>query len=195
MSPFTCFQGRMDKLERGLTGLAGVLMLLALAVPIWHVHLWAPQYPEGMDLWIHARTLSGNLQNINILNHYIGMKPISVEAFTEFVWMAPALGGLGGLILASALAGRREAVPAAWGALFAFNAFMVWDLHRWMYAWGHELDPHAAITIAGFTPPALGFKHIANFYVTSYPSYGGVLVVLATILGGLAAWHAYRSSP
>jgi copper chaperone NosL len=168
-------------------------MLLALAVPIWHVHLWAPQYPEGMDLLIHARTLSGNLQNINILNHYIGMKPIAVSAFPEFVWMTPALLALGSADLLAALVGRREAMLAAIAALFGFNAYMIGDLFRWMYDWGHTLDPHAAITVAPFTPPALGFKHIANFYVYSFPSFGGALVVLATLIGALALWHVVRS--
>lgn len=189
------FHRRMDRVERPLVALAGLMMLGSLFLPIWHVHLWAPQYPEGMDLWIYARTITGNLQNINILNHYIGMKPIGVESFPEFVWMTPVLAALAVIIMLTALINRREGLISTGAAVVAFNGFMIWDLYHWMYAWGHELDPHAAITVPPFTPPALGFKHIANFYVTSFPSYGGILVIGATLLGGLAAWHAYRSSP
>jgi copper chaperone NosL len=189
------FHRKMDHVERPLVALAGALMLASLMLPIWHVHLWAPQYPEGMDLWISARTITGNLQNINILNHYIGMKPISVASFPEFLWMTPVLAALGIVIMLTALSNRREGLLVTGAAVVAFNAFMLWDLFHWMYLWGHELDPHAAITVAPFTPPTFGIEHIANFYVTSFPSFGGVLVMLATLIGGLAAWHAWRSSP
>lgn len=187
------FHHKMDRVERPLVALAGAMFLVSVLLPIWHVHLWAPQYPEGMDLWIYARTLTGNLQNINILNHYIGMRPISVQSFPEFTWMMPVLVALGAIIMLTALSNRREALIVTGAAVVGFNAFMIWDLYHWMYAWGHELDPHAAITVPPFTPPAFGYEHIANFYVMSFPSFGGVLVILATLLGGLAAWHAWRS--
>lgn len=185
--------GRMDGVEQAMVFLAAAMVCSALALPIWHVHLWAPQYPEGMDLNIFARTITGSLQNINILNHYIGMKPVSARSFPEFHWMTPALGSLAGVIFASGLTKRREAMLVAWAALYGFCAYMLWDLYHWMYNWGHQLASNAPITVAPFTPPALGWEHIANFYVMSFPSWGGLGVVLATVVGAFTVWHAIRS--
>jgi copper chaperone NosL len=187
------FHRPMQRPERGLIGLVGAMLLASLLLPIWHVHLWSPQYPEGLDLFIHARDITGSLQNINILNHYIGMKPIATSSFPEFVWMGPAIAGLGVINLLAALTGRREAMCASMAALYGFCLYMFWDLYHWMYDWGHNLDPNAAINVPGFTPPVFGFKHIANFYVSSYPSFGGTLVVAATLAGFYALWHALRT--
>ncbi len=180
--------------ERLLIGLAGGGILLALILPIWSIFLQSQQYPEGLSLFIHARSLQGDLQNINILNHYIGMKPLSIEAFPEFTWMAPVLMGLGGLFILAALVGRRELMPVVSLVLLGFCVFMLWDMSQWLHAWGHDLDPRAPMTVAPFTPPALGFKKIANFVVWSMPNGGGVLIILSSIAGPWVLWRNFRHS-
>ncbi len=63
----------------------GCLMLFAvLYVPIWRIDLDAPQYPEGLEMFISADGLSGGVDIINGLNHYIGMKTLHNEDFMEF---------------------------------------------------------------------------------------------------------------
>lgn len=187
--------GRMDLRERGLLVAAALLIASALLLPIWRVYLWAPQYPEGLRVYIHARDLTGNVQGINILNHYIGMKPLSVEMFSEFIWMTPVLAALAALMLLIALVGRRELALPGWLVLVGFDFFMLWDLHRWMYDWGHNLDPMAAMTIDPFTPPVLGFKQIANFVVWSLPTWGGVTIMCASLVGPLWVWFSLKRSP
>jgi copper chaperone NosL len=184
----------MDRVERFLVCLAGILMLLACVLPLWQVNLRSQQYPEGLKLVIHAQHITGNVQSINILNHYIGMKPISDAAFPEFTWMMPALATLGVVLLLVSLLGRREGIFAGRLMLLGFDGYMLWDLYHWMYDWGHQLDPRAAIRVASFTPPLLGFKHVANFLVLSFPSWGGICVMLASFIGVYTLWYAVRQS-
>ena len=65
------------------TALLGTLYVL----PIWRVTLDAPQYPEGLGMQIWLNTITGikpnDLDNINNLNHYIGMKRIVPESIPE----------------------------------------------------------------------------------------------------------------
>lgn len=185
---------RQSRLERGLLAAAGVMVLGALFLPIWEIYLQSQQYPEGIRMFIHARTLTGNLQSINILNHYIGMKPLSVEMFSEFTWLSPVLMLVGGALLVAAALGRRVFAWLAWLGLYVFDFGMLFDLFRWMNDWGHHLDPHAPMSIAPFTPPVLGFERVANFVIYSFPSWGGMLVVLASLFGLGAAWQAWRCS-
>lgn len=195
MSLIAIFRGRMSPLERILLALGGVFVLSNLVLPIWRVYLRAPQYPEGLHMDIFARSLAGDIQNINILNHYVGMKPLSVDVFSEFRWMTPTLGALGLTILLAGLWGKRWGGACGWLALYAFDGFMLWDLFRWMYDWGHDLDPRAAMSLPPFTPPVLGFEQVANFTIFSFPSFGGSLIVVASLMGLYALWHAARSSP
>ncbi len=51
---------------------------------MWRIDLVAPQYPEGLMLLIYPDKLAGNVDIINGLNHYIGMKTLHTEDFIEF---------------------------------------------------------------------------------------------------------------
>jgi hypothetical protein len=184
--------GKLSGLDRWLVFGAAALILLALIVPIWRVYLWAPQYPEGLRIYISAHEVTGRLSEVNTLNHYIGMKPVTTESFAEFSWMPKALLILAGIIGAVALIGRRELILPGWLALGAFDLYMLYDLYFWMYDWGHDLDPMAAITMKPFTPPAVGYKHIANFYVYSLPTWGGVGIIVASLIGAAVLWRGLR---
>src|SRR5690606_19488279 len=70
--------------------------------PLWQITLEAPQFPEGLQLNIWVNKLSGSskhiIQNINILNHYIGMKFIEEDSIPElkyFPYVIYAMLGLG----------------------------------------------------------------------------------------------------
>src|SRR5690606_15980288 len=103
----------MTPRSRLLLALAALVGLAALVLPLWEVRLGAPQYPEGIGLRIHAHTVAGlkpnDLQNINGLNHYIGMKPISPEAIPELRYMPWLIGALALAGVAVALRGSRRA--------------------------------------------------------------------------------------
>jgi hypothetical protein len=160
---------------------AGVLLILALFFPLWKITMFANQFPEGLRLSIYAHQLVGgnggtDLQGINILNHYIGMRELQAEDFLEMKFIPFVLG----IFL---LLGLRTAVFARFGnvvdltVLFVYFAVFSFGTFAFrMYTYGHHLNPEAPIKVPGFTPPVFGHQHIANFDVYSYPGPGTFLL-------------------
>ena len=167
--------------------LAAVALALAVAyvTPLWHIGLDAPQYPEGIGMFVWIDTITGqkpnDLHSINGLNHYIGMKAIVPDSIPELKVMPWVVATLMVLGVAAAAIGRRFLL-VAWTALFAIvaGAGLV-DFWRWGYDYGHNLDPTAAIRIPGFSyqPPLLGSKQLLNFTAHSWPGLGGWVLALA----------------
>lgn len=173
-----------------LIGTAGLCLLASLFLPIWRITLDAPQYPEGMGMQIWARTITGENPNdldiINQLNHYIGMKKIVPESIPELRIIAPVIGVFGILCLLAAFRPRAWSVAILLVGLSAAGAFGLYDFWRWEYDYGHNLDPRAAIRIPGmsYQPPLIGTAKLLNFTSTSWPAAGGYLLFAA---GGLLA--------
>jgi copper chaperone NosL len=55
---------------------ATALVALSVQLPLWTMTMRAPQYPKGLRLYASGGGMSGDLRELNILNHYIGMPPI-----------------------------------------------------------------------------------------------------------------------
>jgi hypothetical protein len=165
---------------------AVALMATAYILPLWRVDLIAPQYPEGLGMLIRIDGVVGlkenDLNSINGLNHYIGMKAIEPDAIPELKWMPWILAGLiaGGLAVAGL--GRRLPLYVYGVVLIGVLSAGLWDYWRWGYDYGHDLDTeHAIIKIPGMTysPPVIGRKKLLNFTATSWPSGGGIALGLA----------------
>jgi hypothetical protein len=180
---------------------AGALALAPTYLfPLYNMTMFAPQYPEGLRLHIYSYKLDGgnqgqDIKEINVLNHYIGMRDLVAEDFTEFKWMPFVIGVFGLLMLRAAVLGKMSHLVDM-AVLFAyFGAFSLWSFAYKMYSYGHSLDPKAAVRVEGFTPPLFGYKKIANFEVYSYPDAGSYALVAATLLllGALfVAWRQGR---
>jgi hypothetical protein len=192
----------VNKLSRILAAVSGFLLAGVFAFPLWRIGLIAPQYPEGLGMVIGIRTVRGaadqDLNNINELNHYIGMKIIDPAAIPElrwFPWIAGAL--VAGLLIAAAW-GRRGFLYA-WVAAFAVAAAAgMWDFWRWTWDYGHNLDmEHAIIKVPGaiYQPPIFGTRQILNFTASSWPGIGGWLAFLAFAVAAAAVWTAWRERP
>ena len=172
---------------------AVALLATAFFLPLWRVELIAPQYPEGLGMLIRINGVVGlkpnDLQSINGLNHYIGMKAIEPDAIPELRWMPWILGGLvvGGLGVAAL--GRRLPLYLWGAALAVLLGVGLWDYWRWGYDYGHNLDmEHAIIKIPGMTyqPPLIGRKKLLNFTATSWPASGGIAMGIGAALVALA---------
>ena len=169
--------------------------------PIWRIDLTAPQYPEGLGMQIRINTIAGltpyDLDRINNLNHYIGMKAIQPEAIPELAVMPWLVGGLIVLGLLVAALGRRSMLYA-WTTAFATVAIAgVADFWRWSYDYGHNLDfENAIIKVPGmsYQPPLIGTKQLLNFTATSWPALGGWFAFLAMALAVTAVVLTWRSS-
>ena len=157
--------------------MAAVVLLSAMLFPLWSIHLTAPQYPEGIGMYIRANTIVGwtefDLAKINNLNHYIGMRPIEPEAIPELRFMPWLFAALAAAGLAVAAVGRRRALLAWLVAFAALGVLGLADFYRWAYDYGHNLDAETAIiTIPGmsYQPPLIGTKQLLNFTATSLPA-------------------------
>ena len=192
----------MTRLSRLLVGAAALLLALLYVLPLWHVRLVAPQYPEGLGMSIHIASVQGatetDLNNINNLNHYIGMKRIEPDSISELRIMPYVVAGLMALGLAAALVGRRW-MARAWVAIFAVVAVVgLADFYKWEYDYGHDLDfENAIIKVPGmnYQPPLIGSKQLLNFRATSLPDSGGYVLIGALALGVVAVLVDWRRAP
>jgi copper chaperone NosL len=178
---------------RVLLVVAALLLIPMYLTPIWRVYLDAPQYPEGIGMQIWINTVKGmkenDLENINNLNHYIGMKRIEPESIPELRIMPIVVGVLIAAGLGAAALGRRR-IAQAWVITFLVIAVVgLADFWKWEYEYGHDLDmENAIIKIPGmsYQPPLIGSKQLLNFTATSLPGAGGIAAMLALGIGVLA---------
>lgn len=188
----------MARSTRILLAAAALALSLLYVLPLWHISLQAPQYPEGLGLYIGVNRISGekpqDLSSINNLNHYIGMKVITPEDIPELRYMPWMVAGLIGLGVAAAASGKRPLLYL-WTGVFTLGALAgLIDFYKWEYDYGHDLDPEAIIRIPGMTyqPPLLGSKQLLNFHATSWPAAGGWITIVALLLGLYLAVREWR---
>ena len=176
-------QGRLSWLARGLIAVAALLPLLTFVWPLWHYFFEAPQYPEGLAMQIWSHKLTGRVDLINGLNHYVGFMQLHAEDFWELRVLPIAIVLVSAAGLLAAALGRLRWFTA-W--LIGYGAFAVLgmaDFFRWLWQFGHTIDPMAAITMEGYTPPMLGTSVFMNFYITAWPGWGAVALAGGFILG------------
>lgn len=162
--------------------LAAVLLLLAAALPLWSMTLRAPQYPQGLRLVIDGRGAHGDVDELNALNHYIGMLPIDTSQFPEGRLFYPAVVVLAvGLALSALVPWRWLRLLVALG-IWAMPLVFLADLQWRLYQFGHSLDPAAAFRLPAFTPLVLGPTEVMNFNVTAKPGIGLGLLMLSAIV-------------
>jgi copper chaperone NosL len=178
---------------RIITIICAVALGVSLLFPLWRIDLTAPQYPEGLGLKIYPHKIGGDVEIVNGLNHYIGMRTLHTEDFFEFIILPYLIGmfALFGLIAAFV---RKRWFFYTWVALFvAFGIIAMFDFYRWEYNYGHNLDPNAAIIVPGmaYQPPLIGFKQLLNFGAYSFPDVGGyifIIVGLLLVVTGFLEW-------
>lgn len=184
----------MKQLPRLLMFLAALSLLALFIWPMWKIVLYAPQYPDGVEMHIYINKLGGTspgtLQNVNILNHYVGMKAIEPDSIPELQYFQYVILALVFLGLVAAVVNRRWAFMA-WLILLVVLAIAgIYDFYLWEYDYGHNLSDTAPIKIPGasFQPPLIGVKEILNFTAVSLPHWGGYFFGLGMILAGIASW-------
>lgn len=187
---------KISVLSRALLILAGFALVYSLFVPIWRIELDAPQYPEGLYLLIYADKIGGNVDIINGLNHYIGMKTLNTNDFFEFKILPYLIGFFVLFIIVSAVIGKKKLLYTLLGFFVLFGIVSMADFWRWEYDYGHNLDPNAAIIVPGmaYQPPLIGFKQLLNFGAYSFPDKGGWLMIAAGMLILAASLIEYRRS-
>jgi hypothetical protein len=182
--------------------LLATVMLIAVSTlfPLWQMHLVAPQYSDGLDLYIYSYKIEGgglhgqHLNEINNLNHYIGMKPIQGADFMEMRWMPFVFGLIILMTLRSIVFGEMSNVVDLFAVYAYFGAFSIGSFWYRLYTYGHSLDPHAPLQISPFTPALIGVKQIANFREYGFPQLGAYLLCGSVLLVAIAGWLSRKES-
>lgn len=171
-------------------------MISAYYVPLWEILMWAPQYPEGLEMKIWIDNLSGDVRIISALNHYIGMKHIEVSMFPEFKYMIYIVGAMIAIGILTAIINRRVMLVIFATLIVAAGIAALVDFYLWGYDYGHNLDPTAPIVVPGmsYQPPLIGTKQLLNFTAYSGPAIGGWIFLIAGILAiGILIFEIYKS--
>jgi len=187
----------MSKTSSILMWVAAVLFAGVYFFPLWTIDLKAPQYPDGLGINIWVSKITGrqphDLQNINGLNHYIGMRSIEPDEIPELKYMKYVTAAL--ILFAAAVAffRRRWLLVAFVVVAIGLSAVGMYDFWQWEYNYGHALDPAAAIKVPGmsYQPPLFGTKQLLNFTTTAWPGIGGWAAMLAVALSVIALLKSF----
>ncbi len=184
----------MKNLSKWLMIIAAIILLGVFLFPIWNIDLRAPQYPEGLGLniWVNQITgqKDGDLNLINNLNHYIGMKTIHPESIPELQVMPyiiiffAVFGMLAGIV-------NKKWIKLIWLTLLVVVlVYGLYDFYLWGYDYGHNLNPNAPIKVPGMTyqPPLLGSKQLLNMNALSLPGIGTYLITISILLSSISIY-------
>lgn len=186
--PGPMIQTRRRVLVALLSISAAVLIFVSFFLPYWKFTLVAPQYPYGLHVTVYLNKLEGDVRELDILNHYIGMKKMEEAAQFERKIAFWAVLMLSLITLAFLFSGRKGAIFFVLPAL-GFPVGFIADLFFWLYKFGHDLNPHAPIKITPFTPTLFGEGKVAQFktFATFGPGFylavaGAILIFIAFVL-------------
>lgn len=174
----------LNPLSRAAVGLAALLPLGTYFLPLWRIDLWAPQYPEGLVMKIWLTKLTGDVDIINGLNHYIGMAHIREEMFPEFAILPYVVAFYVAFGLLTFALANRKLLVAYLVLIVGAGVVALVDFYRWGYEYGHNLSPDAPIKVPGmsYQPPIIGYKALLNFGAYSVPDWGGWLFIATGLL-------------
>lgn len=186
--------------KAGLLMIFGSLLLLGLfKFPLWNIMLGAPQYPDPLGMNIFINGIKGvsefDIQNIDGLNHYIGMKKIpKPEQMWEFRTFPLVIGGMAFLGVLIGFLGFFGKISYHWFLgwfilMTVLGVLGMYDFNSWLIEYGTDLDPNAIMKMTNldgtpltYEPPLLGSKKILNFTAHSYPRIGAYMMFAGMLL-------------
>lgn len=172
-------------LPSALLMLAALLLVISIFLPYWRMTMFAPQYPKGLRVEVFVNRLQGDVDEIDALNHYLGMPPLDEGGQLERSLSILSVTVFGLLLVASVFVHNQWAGLLALPVL-AYPFIFLADLAFILYTYGHSLDPQSALggAIEPFTPPLVGegtigqFRTLAEFGPGLYLAFAALLVVL-----------------
>jgi copper chaperone NosL len=170
---------QLTGLTRAIIFICGLALIIVLFVPLWQIELNAPQYPEGLVLKMFPDKIAGNVDIINGLNHYIGMKTLHTKDFVEFTVLPYIIIVFAVGCILVAFIKKRKWLSILVTLFILFGVIAMVDFYRWEFNYGHDLNPDAAIQVPGmaYQPPLIGYKKLLNFGAYSVPDIGGWIFV------------------
>ncbi len=161
-----------------LSALGGYYMM-----PIWSISLQAPQYPDGLIMYLNMTHYQGDVPEINILNHYIGMAYMETGGFyaRKFIpFLFLLFIGMIGVYAISEKGGKWNYVLAFLPSLMPVYFIIMYRYYQ--YVFGYNLDEGAPLKLEPFVSNLFGITHIGQFTTYSQPVVGFWFLVLVFIV-------------
>ena len=182
-------------LPSALLMLAALLLVISIFLPYWRMTMFAPQYPKGLQVQVYVNNLQGDVDEIDALNHYLGMPPLDEGGQLERSVSVLSITVFGLLLIAAVFVHNQWAGLLALPAV-AYPFIFLADLWYILYSYGHSIDPQSALggAIDPFTPPLLGegtigqFRTLAELGPGFYLALAGLVVVLVGLWFHRAAY-------
>jgi hypothetical protein len=181
-------------LPTALLMFGAMLQIVSIFLPYWELVLHAPQYPKGLRIQLFVNRMAGDVKEVDGLNHYIGMRPLGEGGELERSVAIIAIVALAMLLLAAVFIQNR------WAGLLALPAVVyplvfLGDLYYWLYTFGHQLDPKAALSssIKPFTPTILGEGVVGQFRTTAAVQEGFYLALVGSLIVLLGLYFHRRA--
>jgi copper chaperone NosL len=169
-----------------LAVLAAGLFAASFFLPWWQFVLYAPQYPGGLTLVISLTGMGGDVHEIDLLNHYIGMKHLADAAPVERHLAGYGVAAISVMVLVAFTVAGKKLNKLIYVPAVAFPVVFLLDSLYWLLTFGHDLDPKAPLHIKAFTPQMFGNGQIGQFETFAHPAAGFWLAV-AGVVCALAA--------
>lgn len=174
---------RTDRVWAACALLSAAMVFTASRLPWWHLDMQAPQYPKGLSLTAYGDRMVGDLDEVNELNHYVGIAAINPAEIFELRLFPYAVALLvAALILGSVLARTRLLRIGLMLGVWAMAVGFPVDLQMWLYRTGHGLEADAPIRPGDFTPKVVGTTQVLNFRNEAILVEGFWLVLGAALL-------------
>ena len=167
----------------GLLALAAALLFTSIFLPYWRLTLLAPQYPGGLSVQTYVNRIEGDVQEIDGLYHYIGMRPLEQAAQFERAVSVYAITALALIVVAAIFVNARWSWLLTLPTLMLPAVFLL-DLYVWLQHFGLHLDPTAPLSssVKPFVPAVLGRSKIAQFETVAAVDSGFYLALVAAAL-------------
>ena len=158
--------------------------------PIWYVALEAPNYPKekfpnGIPVFYHFDGFSGDVFEMETINHFIGMDPMErgapyLRAVAPYALVGVALLFVLFILYNSKILNLLMLIPVSLPIIFlGFYSY-------WLYWFGHHMHSWGAFKIKPFMPTVFGDGKVAQFTTHSYPTIGFWILLVISILSLLA---------
>ena len=181
--------------SKTLFAAAAGLLVVAIFLPWWEITMHAPQYPSGLHVTTWFYRITGDVHEVDGLNHYIGFMPLAQIAPIERR-LALVLGALAVLCVAGAAFVRSRFLSALLAAsVVIVPLFFVADMASWLAYAGTHLDPHAALSssVTPWTPPLFGSGGVGQFHTDSAFGVGFYVALAAAVCAVTAVVQRFRA--
>lgn len=160
------------------------------STPIWSVSLEAPNYPkdafpDGIPVFFHFDGFSGEVHEMNTINHFIGMDPMERGGPYERV-LAPYALIFTAFIMAMFIIYDIKILNLLMLIPVALPVIFLGLYSYWLYWFGHNMHDYGAFTIKPFMPTVFGDGKVAQFVTHSYPTTGFWFLVAISLFALLA---------